>query len=53
MSRKGGRGLTSSEDSVNTSIRQLEDYVKKKKKKEQRKTNYSDKKQHKQQQNNK
>ena len=41
VSRKErGRGLASIEDSVDASIRRLEDYVKK------RKTNYSDQKQH-------
>ena len=36
--KEGERGLASIKDSVNTSIRQLEDYIKK----EQRKANYSD-----------
>ena len=43
--KKEGRGLANIEDSVDTSIRRLEDYIKK-----QRKANYSDKKQHKQSQ---
>ena len=37
VSRKGGRGLASIEDSVYTSIRRIEDYNKKAKK-----TNYND-----------
>ena len=44
MSSKGGRGLTSIEDIVDTLIRRLEDYTKKSK----RKTNNSDQKQYKQ-----
>ena len=51
VSRKGGRRLASIEDSVDASIRVIEDYTKK----EQRKTNCSDQKQqrqHNNQQNN-
>ena len=50
VSWKGGRVLTSIEDSVDTSIKRLEDYIKP----EQRNADYRDKqhKQHKHQQNN-
>ena len=41
LRKEGGRGLASTEESIDASIQELEDYIKK----EQKKTNYSNQKQ--------